>query len=108
HSVHWILPITSSSFFSMGAFLLVMAVLSYLGDAFPKYIASIYAGNGLVRSAFSTAFPLLAYAMYKKFRVDWASSLLGFLPIAFIYILFVLYFYGKRIRVASKMAKHDL
>lgn len=107
-SIHWIIPIIGSSFFSMGAFLLFMAVLSYLGDAYPKHIASVYAGNDLVRSAFGAAFPLFANSMYKKLGLDWASSLLGFLAIAFIPIPFVLYFYGKRIRLASKMARHDL
>lgn len=46
--------------------------------------------------------------MYNKLGVDWASSLLGFLSIAFIPIPFVLYYYGKKIRLASKRARHDL
>ncbi len=106
--IHWIMPVIGSSFFSMGAFLLFMAVLGYLGDAYPKYVASVFAGNDLVRSAFGAAFPLFANAMYKKLGVAWASSLLGFLAVAFIPIPFVLYFYGQRIRGASKMARHDL
>ena len=107
-SIHWIMPIIGSSLFSMGSFLLFMAVLAYLGDAYPKYIASVFAGNDLMRSSFGAAFPLFANAMYHKLGVGWASSLLGFLSIAFIPIPFVLYFYGKRIRGASKMATHDL
>ena len=107
-SVHWIMPIIGSSLFSMGGFLLFMAVLAYLGDAYPKYVASVFAGNDLMRSAFGAAFPLFANAMYRKLGVDWASSLLGFLSIAFVPIPFVLYYYGGRIRAASKMATHDL
>ena len=102
------MPVIGSAFFSMGAFLMFMAVLAYLGDAYPKYVASVYAGNDLVRSSFGAAFPLFANAMYHKLGVGWASSLLGFLSVAFIPIPFVLYFYGKRIRKASKMATHDL
>ncbi|KAL8968506.1 MAG: hypothetical protein Q9197_004848 [Variospora fuerteventurae] len=107
-SVHWIMPVIGSSFFSMGAFLLFMAVLGYLGDAYPKYIASVFAGNDLIRSSFGAAFPLFANAMYEKLGVGWASSLLGFLSVAFVPIPFILYFYGKRIRMVSKMATHDL
>lgn len=102
------MPVIGSSFFSMGAFLLFMAVLAYLGDAYPKYIASVFAGNDLMRSSFGAAFPLFANAMYHKLGVGWASSLLGFLSVAFIPIPFVLYYYGGRIRAASKMATHDL
>jgi MFS transporter, DHA1 family, multidrug resistance protein len=107
-SVHWIMPVIGSGFFSIGAFLLFISVLAYLGDAYPKYVASVYAGNDLVRSSFGAAFPLFANAMYTKLGVGWASSLLGFLSIAFIPIPFVLYFYGEKIRRRSKMARHDL
>lgn len=107
-SIHWIMPVIGSAFFSMGAFLLFMAVLAYLGDAYPKHVSSVYAGNDLVRSSFGAAFPLFANAMYHKLGVAWASSLLGFLSVAFIPIPFVLYYYGRRIRGISKMATHDL
>ena len=107
-SIHWIVPIIGTSLFSVGEFLLFMGVLSYLGDAYPKYVASAYAGNDLVRSAFGAAFPLFAGSMYSKLGIGWASSLLGFLAVAFIPIPFVLYFYGKSIRSRSKMARHDI
>ena len=102
------MPIIGSSFFAFGAFLMFMAVLTYLGDAYPKYIASVYASNDLVRSSFGAAFPLFANAMYTKLGVGWASSLLGFLAVAFIPIPFVLFRFGKSIRLRSKMARHDL
>ncbi len=102
------MPIIGSAFFSVGAFLLFMSVLTYLGDAYPKYVASVYAGNDLVRSSFGAAFPLFANAMYTRLGVGWASSLLGFLSVAFIPVPFVLHVYGERIRGRSKMARHDL
>jgi MFS transporter, DHA1 family, multidrug resistance protein len=107
-SIHWIMPIIGSAYFSIGAFLLFLAVLTYFGDAYPKYIASVYAGNDLFRSGFAAAFPLFANAMYKRLGVGWASSLLGFLSVAFIPIPFLLYRYGEQIRKRSKMARHDL
>lgn len=39
--------------------------------------------------------------------VDWASSTLAFLGIAFIPIPFVLYYYGERLRKISKYARKD-
>lgn len=92
----------------MGAFLLFNSVLNYLGDAYPEYTASVFAGNDFIRSSFGAGFPLFANAMYRRLGTQWASSLLGFLSIAFIPIPFVLYFYGERIRKASKRARHDL
>ena len=90
-SVHWIVPIIGSGLFATGSILLFNSVLNYLPDAYPEYAASVLAGNDLFRSSFGAGFPLFANAMYQKLGVDWASSLLGFLSIAFIPIPFVLY-----------------
>ena len=104
----WIVPIIGSGFFTIGAFLLFNSVLNYLGDAYPTYAASVFAGNDFMRSSFGAGFPLFAAAMYNNLGVGWASSLLGFLSILFIPIPFALYFYGERIRKASKRARHDI
>ena len=103
--VHWIVPIIGSSFFCSGAFLLFNSVLNYLGDAYPKYAATVLAGNDFMRSSFGAGFPLFATAMYNKLGVGWASSLLGFLSVLFIPIPFVLYAYGERIRRGEQKSK---
>lgn len=105
---HWIVPIIGTSLFSVGAFLLFNSVLNYLGDAYPKHAASVYAGNDLMRSAFGASFPLFARALFDRLGVDWGSTLLAFLSIAFIPIPLVLFRYGERIRLNSKHARHDL
>ena len=102
------MPIIGSAWFSIGAFLLFNSVLNYLSDAYPKYAASILAGNDFIRSSFGAAFPLFGSAMYKNLGVGWASSTLAFISIAFIPIPFVLYRYGEKLRKMSKMARHDV
>nr|POE58710.1 caffeine resistance protein 5 [Quercus suber] len=94
-SVHWIVPIIGSSFFSIGAFLLFNSILNYLPDAYPEYAASVLAGNDLMRSSFGAGFPLFANAMYTNLGTAWASSTLAFISVAFIPIPFVLYKYGE-------------
>ncbi|KAH7080483.1 major facilitator superfamily domain-containing protein [Paraphoma chrysanthemicola] len=106
--IHWIVPIIGTSFFGMGAFTLFNAVLPYLSDAYPDSVASVLAGNDLMRSAFGAGFPLFATAMYKRLGINWASSLLAFLGIAFIPIPFLLYRFGKQIRNKSKNARKDI
>lgn len=85
------MPIIGSAWFSVGTFLLFNSVLNYLPDAYPEYAASVLAGNDFMRSSFGAGFPLFATAMYKNLGVDWASTTLAFLSIAFIPIPFVLY-----------------
>ncbi|THX81670.1 putative caffeine resistance protein 5 [Aureobasidium pullulans] len=107
--IHWIMPIIGSAFFSMGSVLLFNSVLNYLPDAYPEYAASVLAGNDFMRSAFGAGFPLFARAMYNDLGVNWVSSTLGFLAIAFIPIPFALYFYGETLRKKySKHARKDI
>lgn len=89
--IHWIVPIIGTAWFSIGVFLVFLCVLNYLADAYAPYAASVMAGNDLIRSSFGAAFPLFATAMYRNLGVDWASSLLGFLSIAFVPIPFFLF-----------------
>lgn len=106
-SIHWVVPIIGSSFFSVAALLLFNSVLSYLSDAYPDCAASVFAGNDFMRSSFGAGFPIFASAMYKNLGVNWASSTLAFLGIAFIPIPYVLYIYGERLRKMSKHARKD-
>lgn len=57
-SIHWIMPIIGSSFFTVGIVTLFNPVLNYLGTAYPDYTASIFAGNALFRASFGAIFPL--------------------------------------------------
>lgn len=107
-SIHWIMPIIGSAFFGLSSFALFNAVLPYLSDAYPDSVASVLAGNDLMRSAFGAGFPLFAGAMFKNLGIAWASSTLAFLGIAFIPIPFALYKWGKQIRQKSKNARKDI
>jgi DHA1 family multidrug resistance protein-like MFS transporter len=107
-SVHWICPIISTMVFSVGGCLIFNCIFSYLTDAYPKYAASVLAGNDFMRSMFGAGFPLFASAMFHNLGVGWASTLLGCLTIVFVPIPFVLVRYGRRIRLASKHARHDI
>lgn len=92
-SIHWIVPIICSSFFSVGVFCLFGSVLNYLQDAYPERVASVLAGNDFFRSMMGACFPLFSIQMFQKlgFRVFWGCVLLGCLTIVFIPIPFVLY-----------------
>lgn len=105
-SVHWILPIISEIFFILCVFNLFQATFSYLAVSYPKYMASVFAGNGLMRAGFACAFPLFGRAMYNNLAIDgypvaWGSSLLGFVSIGLAVIPFALYKYGPYLRSKS-------
>ncbi|ANB11430.1 Flr1p [Sugiyamaella lignohabitans] len=107
--VHWILPVIAEVFFVIGTFNLFQCAFGYLASSYPRYIASVFAGNALVRSTFASAFPLFGQAMYNGLAIDgypvaWGSSLVGFVTLAMAAIPFVLYKYGPALRGKSQYA----
>lgn len=105
--VHWIVPTIATALFPMGAFPLFMAVLGYLSVAYPTYVASVFAGNDLMRAGFGAAFPLIAHSLFKTLGIDWGNTLLACLSALFIPVPFVLAKYGGAIRKMSKKAIQD-
>ncbi|KAA1472187.1 caffeine resistance protein [Dentipellis sp. KUC8613] len=103
-SVHWIVPIIGTAFFAPGIYLSFQSVLNYLGDAYPRYVAGVFAGNAFWRSVVGGALPLAAPSMLRSLNIDWASSTLGFISIAMVPIPFVLDWYGAKIRSWSRLA----
>ncbi|KAF9892962.1 hypothetical protein FE257_000554 [Aspergillus nanangensis] len=107
-SVHWMVPIVASMLFAVGGCLIFNCIFCYQAHAYPKYAASVLAGNDFMRSSFGAGFPLFATAMFHNLGVGWACTLLGCLTVLFVPYPFVLIKYGKRLRMASKFARHDI
>jgi DHA1 family multidrug resistance protein-like MFS transporter len=107
-SVHWIVPIIASAMFSVGGCLIFNSIFTYEAHAYPKYAASVLAGNDFMRSSFGAAFPVFATAMFHNLGVGWACTLLGCLSVLFVPYPFVLLGFGRRLRLASKFARHDI
>ncbi|GKZ34126.1 GTPase-activating protein [Aspergillus brasiliensis] len=103
-SVHWIVPIIGTAFFAPGFYLTFQSILNYLGESYPRYIASVFAGNTFFRSSFGGALPLAAPRMLKSLGIGWSSSTLGFISVAMLPLPFILERYGKRLRSWSKYA----
>lgn len=105
-STHWIVPIIAEVFFIIGAFNMFQSALTYLSISYPKYVASVFAGNGFCRAVFACAFPLFGEAMYNNLAIDgypvgWGSSIVGFFTFVLALIPFVLYKYGPALRARS-------
>lgn len=122
-NIPWIVPIVGSGLFSIGGFSLFVSlsihshrneaseltfgqisILNYLPDAYPEYAASVLAGNNFIRCSFGAGCVLFAAPMYHNLGTAWASTLLAILGCVFVPVPFLFYFYGDRIRLASKNA----
>ena len=105
-TLHWIVPMVGAATFMFGAFIVYQTLFNYIGMSFPKYIASVYAGNGFFRSLMGCASPLFGRVMFtnlgsKNFPVAWGSTMLA--CITTILILGPVFFYirGPKLRASS-------
>ena len=62
------------------------------------------AGNNFIRCSFGAGCVLFAAPMYHSLGTAWASTLLAVLGSVFVPVPFLFYFFGDRIRLASKNA----
>ncbi len=102
--ITWVPQALSGIPIGCGIIMIFLQGLSYIIDVYLMYANSAIAANTFVRSLAGAGFPLFAGAMYRNLGVAWATSLLGFLCVAFIPAPILFFLYGKRIRAMSKFA----
>ncbi|KAK8022747.1 MFS general substrate transporter [Apiospora rasikravindrae] len=102
--IHWIVSVFGSGLFSVGMVTLFNSIYNYIGIAYAKYAASVFAGAALFRASFGATFPLFARSLFGRLGVGPGNSLLGGIAVLFIPVPFVFYHYGARIRGWSKNA----
>ncbi|KAK9479567.1 major facilitator superfamily domain-containing protein [Lipomyces japonicus] len=105
-TVHWIVPVIASGLFIIGGFTVFQVVFNYLGMSYPRYLASVFAGNDLFRSCFAAPFPLFANAMFthlgpSKFPVGWGSTILACFAALMVLIPIFLIRLGSKLRSRS-------
>lgn len=106
---HWMAPVMSLFIFAIGAVFIFQSIFAYLGRGFYRYMASVFAGNCLVRSMMASVFPLFTYPMYenlatKDYPVGKAGSIWACVSALMVAIPFVIYHYGVQLRGRSKYA----
>ncbi|WFD42902.1 hypothetical protein MPSI1_001552 [Malassezia psittaci] len=103
-SVHWISPVIAFGAFIISAFLLFQGLMAYLGENFPRYMASVFASNGLFRAMVGGAFPLFATQMFDKMTLQGGCSMLGGMALFLLPVIVIFYTYGAKLRSMSKNA----
>ncbi|GJN87518.1 hypothetical protein Rhopal_000469-T1 [Rhodotorula paludigena] len=104
-SVHWIAPTIGAGLYLPGIFLAFQSILMYVSMSYPKYAASILAGNDLFRSTFASVFPLFGTKYFRALGIGGGSSLLAGVSILMIPLLYAIMKYGDRLRARSRFAQ---
>ncbi|KAI3549368.1 major facilitator superfamily transporter [Colletotrichum filicis] len=103
-AIHWIAPTIGITIYGATVFVVMQCIFVYVPLSYPQYAASLFAGNDFFRSAFAFASILFARPMYQNLGVARGTSLLGGLSTIGILGIWLLYFYGGRLRALSKFA----
>lgn len=102
--IHWIVPTIGVTILSGGIFMIMQSIFLYLPLSYPKYAASVFAGNTVARSVLAAAIVHCSQPLYSNLGVSRGVSLLGGFTVGCIAGIFALYYYGPSLRARSKFA----
>ncbi|KAJ5301854.1 hypothetical protein PENANT_c002G10957 [Penicillium antarcticum] len=103
-SIHWIVPTIGITIYGATVFIVMQCIFVYIPLSYPQYAASLFAANDFFRSALACGSVLFAHPLFGNLGVAKGTSLLGGLSVIGIIGIWLLYFYGGRLRSLSKFA----
>jgi DHA1 family multidrug resistance protein-like MFS transporter len=102
--VHWIVSCIGIVITTIGIFLIIQCIFLYLPLSYPQYAASLFAGNDFTRSALASGAIHFSYPLFTNLGVDRGISLLGGLTVGCSIGVYVLFFFGEKLRANSRFA----
>ncbi|KAG9251180.1 major facilitator superfamily domain-containing protein [Emericellopsis atlantica] len=107
---HWIAPMIFSFLIAIANYAIYMSTVDYMIAAYGVYSASATGGNGFARDLLAGIAALYAGPLYsnippKKRHLEYASTILACIAFVVLIPVYVIYFYGPRIRAKSKFAQ---
>jgi MFS family permease len=97
--VYWIVPIIGTGVVGFSMLLTILPTENYLIDIYEVHGASAVAAGVIMRALFGAMLPLTGPPMYSALGLGWGNSVLAFVTLVFVPILFLLMRYGERIRL---------
>lgn len=102
--IHWIVSCIGIVVTTIGIFLIIQCIFLYLPLVYPQYAASLFAGNDFARSALAAGAIHFSYPLFHNLGVDRGISLLGGLTVGCSVGVYVLFFFGEKLRAKSRFA----
>ncbi|KAF4455947.1 hypothetical protein F53441_1814 [Fusarium austroafricanum] len=103
-SIHWIVPVLGVTIFAGSIFTVLQVIFLYVPLSYPQYSASLFAANDFFRSALASGSILFAHPLYKNLGHARGTTLLAGLSALGIVGMWILFFYGAKLRALSKFA----
>ena len=104
-SIHWAVPLLGVGIFCTGHFFTMQSLFIYIPFSYPKYAASLFAGNSVWRSATASGSVVFARPLFINLGVNKGVTLLAGMSTIGIFGTIALYKFGKKLRARSKFAE---
>lgn len=102
--IHWIVSCIGIVITTIGIFLVIQCIFLYLPLVYPQYAASLFAGNDFIRSALATGAIHFSTPMFRNLGIGKGVSLLAGLTVGCSLGVYVLFFFGHKLRARSRFA----
>jgi DHA1 family multidrug resistance protein-like MFS transporter len=103
-TIHWIVPTVGITIYAGSIFTVLQCIFLYIPLSYPQYAASLFAANDFFRSALACSSILFAHPLYQNLGIARGTSLLGGLSAIGIVGMWLLFFYGAKLRALSTFA----
>uniref|UniRef100_A0A8H7K296 Major facilitator superfamily (MFS) profile domain-containing protein n=1 Tax=Bionectria ochroleuca TaxID=29856 RepID=A0A8H7K296_BIOOC len=105
-SIHWAVPLVGVVIFVIGHFWVMQSLYIYIPFSYPKYTASLFAGNSIWKSGVAGGAVVFARPLFFiNLGVDRGVTVLAGLSVAGIFGTVAIYAFGKKLRARSKFAE---
>lgn len=104
-TIHWIVPTIGAMLVSGGNAIIFQSIYVYLALAYPRYAASLFAGNGFAKASVACCVVLAADTLYARLGIAGGTSLIGGLCVLCTAGMFILYYCGASLRARSRFAE---
>ncbi|CAN8102855.1 unnamed protein product [Discula destructiva] len=106
--IPWIAPTIGITLYGATVFVVMQCIFVYVPLSYPRYAASLFAANDFFRSVLAFGSVLFATPLFGGLGVARGTTLLGGLSTVGIIGIFLLYFYGARLRARSTFAESSV
>ena len=87
--------------------LLWLSMLNYITDSYPNVAASAIAAFLIPSFLIAAGMCHAGVAMFENLSTKWAFAILGFISFGIVALVYVLFFFGAKLRSWSKLAIND-
>ncbi|KAL9596636.1 MAG: hypothetical protein Q9219_005673 [cf. Caloplaca sp. 3 TL-2023] len=102
--IHWMASVVGITIYAASAFVVFQCIFVYVPLSYPTYAASLFASNDFFRSSLACGSILFARPLFVNLGVGEGVSLLGGLSFLGVVGMWVLWWFGARLRARSKFA----